>query len=202
VLAGLLAETPAARAAAERAAQVLQHATVAPASGSRPCDGLGDAIWSLRVLAAAGATPQEVPAAPVAAAEPYWGRLPTATVRRRLVINQDPTRLRTAELIALGEVPGQARAAAAELVARHATTGRWLGDRLAHDTAMLSGIWGLVGVARTLLRADEHGSPALRDAYRVDPHAADAPPEGPIRTTRTGSAGLLLTERPRRDGES
>ena len=113
-----------------------------------------------------------------------------------------PTRLRTAELIALGEVPGQARAAAAELVARHATTGRWLGDRLAHDTAMLSGLWGLVGVARTLLRADGYGIPALRDAYRVDPHAAGAPPEGPIRTTRTGSAGLLLIERPRRDGES
>ena len=202
VLAGLLAETPAARAAAERAAQVLQHAAVAPAAGPRPPDGLGDAAWSLRVLAAAGAAPQEPPAAPVAAAEPYWGRLPTAMVRRRLVLDQDPTRLRTAELIALGEVPGQARAAASELVARHAATGRWLGDRLAHDTAMLSGLWGLVGVARTLLRADGHGIPALRDAYRVDPHAADAPLEGAIRTTRAGAATLLLRERPRRDGES
>ena len=202
VLAGLLAQTPAARAASERAAQVLQHATVAPASGSRPPDGLGDAVWSLRVLAAAGAAPQELPAAPVAAAEPYWGRLPTARVRRRLVLDQDPTRLRTSELIALGEVPGQARAAASELVARHAATGRWLGDRLAHDTSMLSGIWGLVGVARTLLRADGHGIPALRDAHRVDPPAVGAPSRAPIPTTGADVAGLEFSGRPSRDGES
>jgi len=201
VLAGLLAETPAARAAAERAAQALQHAAVAPAAGPRPADGLGDTNWSLRVLAAAGAAPQELPAAPVAAAEPYWGRLPTAMVRRRLVIDEDPRRLRTAELIALGEVPGRAHVAASELVARHAATGRWLGDRLAHDTSLLSGIWGLVGVARTLLRAEGHSVPVLRDEYRADLRAAGAPPWGSIRTTSTGSTGLELIDRPRREGE-
>ena len=202
VLAGLLAETPAARAAAERAAQALQHASVAPAAGPRPADGLGDTSWSLRVLAAAGAAPQELPAAPVAAAEPYWGRLPTAMVRRRLVINEDPRRLRTAELIALGEVPGRAHVAASELVARHAATGRWLGDRLAHDTSLLSGIWGLVGVARTLLRAEGHSVPVLRDEYRTDLRAAGAPPLGATRTTSARATGLEFSSHPSRDGES
>jgi len=177
VLAGLLAQAPVARAAAERAAQVLQHAAVVPAAGPRPPDGLGDAAWSMRVLAAAGAAPQDVPVAPEAAAAPYWGRLPTAMVRRGLVVDHDVTRLRTAELIALGEAPGCARAAASELTARHAATGRWLGDRLADDGLLLSGVWGLVGVGRTLLRADGHDVPPLRDAYRAAPPAA-APPRG------------------------
>ncbi|MFM8566564.1 MAG: DUF4135 domain-containing protein [Gemmatimonadota bacterium] len=166
-----------AAAAAERAAQVLQHAAVVPAAGPRPPDGLGDTAWSMRVLAAAGAAPQDVPVAPEAAAAPYWGRQPTALVRRGLVVDHDVTRLRTAELIALGEAPGCARAAASELTARHAATGRWLGDRLADDGLLLSGVWGLVGVGRTLLRADGHDVPALRDAYRAAPPAA-APPRG------------------------
>ncbi len=177
VLAGLLAGTPAARAAAERAAELLRHAPIAPATGARPPDGLGDAGWSLRVLAAAGvARPEEIGAATGAADAPYWGRLPTATVRRRLVANRDPTDLRTAELIALGEVPGRARDAATELVARRAATGRWLGDRLADDAFLPSGVWGLVGVARTLLRVEQQSVPALRDAYRAGPPAAALPP--------------------------
>ena len=193
VLAGLLARTPAARAAAERAAQVLRHAAVAPAAGPRPADGLGDAAWSMRVLAAAGAAPQEVPAAPEAAAASYWERLPTAMVRRRLVMDRDAERLRTAELIALGEVPGCARAAASELAARHAATGRWLGDRLADDASLPSGIWGLVGVARTLLRADGHDVSPLRDAHRFDAPAS-APPHG-------ARSAIVSTDARARDGE-
>lgn len=171
VLVGLLAGTSAAIQSAQRAAHALAAMSLGLASQGatrhlRPEDGLGDARWSASIFQAAGSALPEM--LDVANGDPaYWGVLPTTQIRRQQVEHSDPWTLGTAELIALGEIPGREGDAAFVLSTQQLETGRWLSDRLAGDELLMSGVWGLVGVARTLLRAGGVSIPTFRDQVLV-----------------------------------
>lgn len=162
VLVGLLAGMPAPIQSSQRAARALTLMANGVARRSRPSDGLGDAHWSATILQIAGAQPLQPPKTAEGKGT-YWDVLPTTQIRRRLLEQSDPSSLSTAELIALGEVPGRAFDAASVLCNRQQETGRWLSDRIAEDQLLMSGVWGLVGVARTLLRAGGTSTPTFRD---------------------------------------
>ncbi len=168
ILVGLMAGLPAPYRAAQNSA--VELARLAPSlfpdhavSPNHGQDGLGDRVWSQTVLAQAGCITGVIAQPAPMTTEPYWGLLPTTQVRRRMVAEANPHTLSSAELIALGEIPGRADEAAHLLCRNHSESGRWLGDRLADDRLLLSGIWGLVGVARTLLRASGQSIPSFRD---------------------------------------